>query len=136
MRGSSDETRFLGMRKDKLWTYLIVGILIVVLFIVLNYVIADYGSAKAAALKFLGLPGYLYPIIIGAIGLVVWYLGTKIETDWPEVVGAGLIAVAVGVGEIMIGWRKFAVGGMSIVPILLPVVTFLVFIGLGVARSK
>jgi hypothetical protein len=136
MKSLGDETRFLGMRKDKLWTYLIVGVVLIILFIVLNFVLKDYSAAKSGVHKFLNLPGYLYPLIIGAVGLVIWYLGTKIETDWPEVVGAGLIAIAVGVGEIMIGWRKFALGGMSIVPILLPVITFIVFIGLGVAKSK
>ena len=130
------ENRFLGMRKDKLWTFLIVGVLLLISFVVLNYVVSDYESAKSGVNKFLSLPGWLYPIIIGAVGLVIFWLGLKIEADWPEVVGAGLIAGAVGVGEVMIGWKKFAVGGMTIVPIAIPILVFLVFIIIGMLRSR
>lgn len=130
------ERRFLGMRKDKLWTFVIVGILLVVLFVVLNYTIGNYESAKAGVKKFLNLPGWLFPVIIGVVGLGIFWLGLKIETDWPEVLGAGLIAIAVGVAEIMIGWRKFAVGGLSIVPIVLPIAVFLILIVVGMAKSR
>jgi uncharacterized membrane protein YhdT len=131
-----DEQRFLGMRKDKLWTFLIVGILLVIGFVVANYTIGNYESAKSGVGKFLNLPGWVYPIIIGALGLVIFWMGLKIEADWPEVLGSGLIATAVGVGEIMIGWKKFALGGMSIVPIAIPVGVFLIFIVIGMLKSR
>lgn len=130
------EKRFLGMRKDKLWTFVIVGLLLVILFVVLNYTVGNYDSAKAGVKKFLSLPSWLFPIIIGVVGLGIFWLGLKIETDWPEVLGAGLIAVAVGLAEIMIGWRKFAVGDLSIVPIVLPIAVFLIFIVIGMAKSR
>lgn len=131
-----DEQRFLGMRKDKLWTFVIVGILLVVAFVVLNYTVGNYESAKSGIDKFLSLPGWVFPIIIGLVGLVVFWFGLKIEADWPEVMGSGLIAVATGVGEIMIGWKKFAVGGMTIVPIAIPVGVFLIFIVIGMLKSR
>jgi uncharacterized membrane protein YhdT len=130
------EQRFLGMRKDKLWTFLIVGILLVGGFVVANYVIGDYQSAKSGVSKFLSLPGWVFPIIIGLVGLIIFWLGLKMETDWPEVLGAGLIATATGVGEIMIGWQKFALGGMTIVPIAIPVGVFLIFIVIGMLKSR
>jgi len=131
-----DEQRFLGMRKDKLWTFVIVGILLVVAFVVLNYVIGNYESAKSGVNRFLSLPGWVFPIIIGAVGLVIFWFGLKIETDWPEILGSGLIAIATGVGEIMIGWKKFALGGMTIVPIAIPIGVFLIFIVIGMLKSR
>ena len=131
-----NEQRFLGMRKDKLWTFLIVGILLVISFVVLNFVIGNYESAKSGVHKFLNLPGWVFPIIIGLVGLIIFWLGLKIEADWPEVLGAGLIAAATGVGEIMIGWQKFALGGMTLVPIAIPVGVFLIFIVIGMLRSR
>ncbi len=131
-----DEQRFLGMRKDKLWTFVIVGILLVVSFVVLNYVIGNYESAKSGVGKFLSLPGWVFPIIIGLVGLVIFWLGLKIEADWPEVMGAGMLAVATGVGEIMIGWKKFALGGMTIIPIAIPIGVFLIFIVVGMLKSR
>lgn len=131
-----DEQRFLGMRKDKLWTFLIVGILLVVAFVVLNYTIGNYESAKSGVKSFLSLPGWVFPIVIGLVGLVIFWFGLKIEADWPEVLGSGLIAVATGVGEIMIGWKKFVVQDMTIVPIAIPVGVFFIFIVIGMLKSR
>ncbi|MFH2006520.1 MAG: hypothetical protein ABI333_08045 [bacterium] len=136
MGRNSDEQRFLGMRKDKLWTFVIVGILLVISFVVLNYTVGNYESAKSGIGKFLSLPGWVYPIIVGGVGLVIFWLGLKVEADWPEVLGSGLIAVAVAVAEVMIGWKKFALGGMSIVPIAIPVGVFLIFIVIGMLKSR
>ena len=130
------DNQFLGMRKDKLWTFVIMAVLLVIGFVVINFVVQDYDAAKKGVGKFLSLPGWLYPIIIGGVGLVVFWLGLKIEADWPEVFGAGLIAIAAGVGEVMIGWKKFAVGGMGIVPILIPIGVFFLFIIIGMLRSR
>ncbi len=136
MGSKNYEQRFLGMRKDKLWTFVIVGILLVGTFVALNYTIGNYESAKSGINKFLSLPGWVFPIIIGLVGLVVFWLGLKIEADWPEVLGAGLIALATGVGEIMIGWKKFAVNDMTIIPIAIPIGVFLIFIVIGMLRSR
>jgi len=90
------EQRFLGMAKDKLWTFLIVGILLVGTFVALNYTIGNYESAKSGVSKFLSLPGWVFPIIIGGMGLVIFWLGLKVEADWPEVLGAGRSCIDVG----------------------------------------
>ncbi|MDY0002847.1 MAG: hypothetical protein RBU30_16230 [Polyangia bacterium] len=122
--------------RAKRWTYLIVLVLLFGSFIVLNYVIGDYDSAKSGVKKFLSLPGWLYPIIVGALGLIIFWFGTKIEADWPEVLGAGLISIAVAVGEIMIGWEKFALGGLSIMPVLIPIGVFLIFLVVGMLKTR
>lgn len=131
-----DEQRFLGMRKDKLWTFLIVGFLLVGAFVAANYTIGNYASAKSGVKEFLSLPGWVFPIIIGLLGLVIFWFGLKMEADWPEIMGAGMIAIATGVGEIMIGWKKFALGGMTIVPVAIPIGVFLIFIVIGMLRSR
>jgi len=122
--------------RAKRWTYLIVGLLLFVLFVVVNYTIGNYESAKSGVHKFLSLPGWLYPIIMGVVGLVIFWFGTKIEADWPEVLGAGLISAAVAVAEIMIGWNKFMLGGMSIMPIAIPIGVFLIFIVVGMLKTR
>ena len=122
--------------RAKRWTYLIVGVLLFVLFVVLNYVIGNYEAAKGGVQKFLSLPGWLYPIIVAGVGFVIFWFGTKIEADWPEVVGSGLISIAVAVAEVMIGWKKFALGGMSIMPILIPIGVFLVFLVVGMLKTR
>lgn len=122
--------------RAKRWTYLIVLVLLFGLFIVLNYVIGDYASAKSGVQKFLSLPGWLYPIILGGLGLIIFWFGTKIEADWPEVLGAGLISISVAVAEIMIGWDKFALGGLSIMPVLIPIGVFLIFLVVGMLKTR
>jgi hypothetical protein len=122
--------------RAKRWTYLIVLGLLVVLFLVLNYAIGDYESAKSGVKKFLSLPGWLYPIILGGAGLVIFWFGTKIEADWPEVLGAGMISIAVAVAEIMIGWQRFALGGLSIMPVLIPIGVFLIFLVVGMLKTR
>lgn len=122
--------------RAKRWNYLIGLVVLFVLFVVLYFVVGNYDAAKSGVQKFLGLPGWVYPIIVGALGLIIFWFGTKIEADWPEVVGAGLISTAVGVGEIMIGWQKFAFGGLSIMPILIPIGVFLIFLVIGMLKTR
>lgn len=122
--------------RAKRWTYLIVGVLLFLLFVILNYAVGNWEDAKKAIQGFLGLPGWLYPIIVAGVGLLIFWFGTKIEADWPEVVGAGMISLAVAVGEIMIGWTKFALGGMSIMPILIPIAVFLIFLVVGMLKTR
>jgi len=136
MGRQNGEQRFLGMRKDRLWTFLIVGILLLITFVALNYVIGNYAAAKSGVNTFLSLPAWVFPIVIGGLGLVIFWFGLKVETDWPEILGAGLIAIATGVGEIMIGWKKFAFSDMTIVPIAIPIGVFLIFIVIGMLKSR
>ena len=130
------DKRYFGIPVGKMWNYMIAGAAVLILLVVLNFAIGDPDKARSGVQKFLNLPGWAYPSILAALGLVIWYIGIMIEPDWPEAVGAGLIAVAVGVAEIMIGWRRFALGGLSIVPVVLPILVFLVFLGLGARKSR
>jgi hypothetical protein len=92
--------------------------------------------AKNGVKTFLGMPAWAFPVVTGVVGVLVYWLGLKIETDWPEAIGAFLIAGSVCTAEIMIGWQKFALGGMAVVPYIIPFVVFLVLLMIGMTRSK
>lgn len=130
------EREFLGSTRSKVWTYLILFGVLVVGVLVANFVFSNPELAKNGVDKFLGLPGWAFPAITTTVGAVVFWLGLKVETDWPEALGATMIAGSVAAGEIMIGWNKFQLGGLVVLPYLLPVVVFVVLLGVGMVRSK
>jgi cytochrome c oxidase subunit IV len=84
----------------------------------------------------MGLPGWAFPTILAAIGLLVFMLGLKLETDWPEGLGALMVSGGLAWGEFMLGWEKFQLGGMIVVPYVLPVLVFLVLMGWSMVASK
>lgn len=129
------ESRFMANIRNKLWSILIVGVVLVLAFVLLRYVIMSPDKAKAGYDTIVGLPGWLTPIIMIFIGAGLFWLGLKIRNDWPEVLGAGLIAGAVGVMELKIGWQKFAIGS-SFTPILIPAAVFIVLIIFSQIRSR
>jgi len=130
------ENQYLGGGKAKLWTYIILLLALVVGVVVFNFAIKNPDLAKGGVDSFLGLPGFVFPIIAGLVGLLVFWLGLKIESDWPEALGALLIAGSVGAAEVMIGWDTFAFGGMAVVPYVLPIAVFLVLLAIGMAKSR
>ena len=66
----------------------------------------------------------------------MFFGGLKIEADWPEALGALMIASAVLTGEIMIGLDKFALGGIAFLPYFIPLAVFVVLFGVGMVKSK
>jgi hypothetical protein len=130
------ETQYLGGRKAKIWTYLILFGLLVVGLVVANVVWKDPKLAKAGLDKFLGLPSWMFPLIGGAVGLLIFWLGLKVETDWPEALGALIMSGSLVAGEKLIGWNHFALGGLSVIPYVLPVLLFLVLLAIGMVKSR
>ena len=130
------EKEFLGGKKSKMQTYLILGVLLVIAVVVGNLAFNNPDAAKNGVSKFLGLPGWAFPIIMLVIGAVVFWLGTKLETDWPEAIGALLIAGAVFIGEIMVGWNTFAPGGIFVLPYIIPIAVFFILLFYGLQKSK
>src|SRR5262245_28276466 len=110
------EREFMGGKKSKLWTYLILMMLLVVGAIVFNLVFNNPTMAKEGIKSFLGLPGWALAAITFVIGALIFWAGLKVETDWPEAVGAFLIAASILAFEVFIGWNRFAVGGVFLVP--------------------
>lgn len=131
----AEEKEFLGTGKGRMWTYLIMLGLLVVGALVANLVFSNPGAAKHGVKTFLGLPSYALVAVTFLVGTIVFWLGLKMETDWPEAIGAFMIAGSVAALEIIIGWNSFQVGGLFVVPYLIPVAVFLVLLVYGVKKS-
>ncbi len=130
------EREYLGGKRSKVWTYMILFGVLIVAVIVANFALSNPDLAKNGVDKFLGLPGWAFPAIAALVGIGVFWLGLKVETDWPEALGALLVAGSVAAGEIMIGWAKFQLGGISVLPYAIPAVIFLVLLGIGMVKSR
>ncbi len=130
------ETEFMGGRKAKIWTYLILGLVLVTGILIFNFALSNPDLAKSGVKSIAGLPGWAFSLVAFILGVLVFWMGLKLETDWPEALGALLIAGSVASAEVMIGWNKLAVGGIWAIPIVIPVVTFVVLLMVGMAKSK
>lgn len=130
------EKEFMGGKKAKMWTYVILAAVLLIGLVIANFAWENPEQATSALDGFLGLPGWAIAGITAALGAVVFVLGLKIEADWPEALGAMMIAGAVMAGEVMIGLDKFAVGGMTVLPYVIPLMVFLVLFGLSMVKSK
>lgn len=130
------ENEYMGGKKAKLWTYIILLLLLVVGVVVFNLVIKKPELARTGIDSFLGLPGFVFPILAGVVGFIIFWLGLKIESDWPEALGALLIGGAVAAAEVMVGWNHFAFGGLAVIPWVLPIAVFLILLAIGMAKSR
>ncbi len=130
------ENEYMGGKKAKLWTYIILLGVLILGVVIVNFAWKNPKLAESGIESFLGLPSWLFPIITAILGLIVFWLGLKIESDWPEALGALLIAGSVAAGEIMIGWNTFALGGLMVVPYVIPIVTFLILLAIGMNKSR
>lgn len=129
------EKEFLGTGKGRMWTYLIMLVLLVVGALVANLVLSNQAAAKHGVTTFVGLPSWALTLVMFLVGAVVFWVGLKMETDWPEAIGGFLIAGSVAATEIIIGWNHFQLGGLFVVPYLLPVLVFLVLLIYGMKKS-
>lgn len=131
----AEEREFMGGKKSKLWTYLILMMLLVVGAIVFNLTYNDPAMMKNGIKTFFGLPGWALAAIAFVAGALIFWGGLKVETDWPEAIGAFLIAASVAAFEIIIGWNRFAVGGIFVLPYILPLAVFGVLLMVGMKKS-
>lgn len=128
------ERQFLGGQKSKMWTYLILMVVLIAIVLVVNLVWKDPATAKAGFKQFLGLPSWALATIAFLAGSLIFWVGLKIETDWPEAVGAFLISGSVAAFELIIGWSRFELG-LVVVPYLIPLFVFAVLLMYGMKRS-
>lgn len=126
----------MGTGRAKVWTYLIVAVVLVAGVVVANFAISNPEMANKGVDAFMGMPPWGFPAVAAAVGLLIYLLGLKLETDWPEALGALLVAGAIASGEILLGWKRFELGGMIVVPYLIPVVAFVALMGYSVVRSR
>lgn len=132
---SKVDGEFMGGKASKMWTYLILMALLVIAVIVFNVVFNDPSRAKNGIKSFLGMPGWALAAVTFVVGAIIFWLGLKVETDWPEAIGAFLIAASVAAFEVIVGWKRFDVGGLFVLPYILPVAVFVVLLMVGMKKS-
>lgn len=130
------EKEFMGGKKAKMWTYLILAAALLIGLVIANFAWENPDDATKALDGFLGLPGWAIAGITAVIGAAVFGLGLKIEADWPEALGAMMIGGAVMAGEVMVGLDTFAFGGITVLPYVIPLMVFLVLFGVSMVKSK
>jgi hypothetical protein len=135
MREEQAEHSFLGKHKDKMWTYLILMILLIAIVLVINLVWQNPARASAGIKHFLGLPAWALAAIAFVVGALVFWGGLKVEADWPEALGAFLISGAIAWFELIVGWNRFDLGGMVVLPYLIPLVVFVLLLMYGMRNS-
>lgn len=122
--------------KSRMWTYLFVGFALVVAVLAGNFFLTKPELAERGVEAFLGLPAWAYPVLGAVIGAIVFWIGLKVEADWPEALGAFLVAGSVAAFEFLLGWKRFEVGGLAAVPYVIPFLVFLSMMVVGTARSR
>jgi hypothetical protein len=130
------EKEYMGGKKARMWTYVILAGVLLIALIVANFAWENPQQATAALDGFLGLPGWGIAGITAAIGAGVFFLGLKIEADWPEALGALMIAGSIMAIEVMIGLDSFQPGGLTVLPYVIPLLVFVVLFGVGMVKSK
>src|SRR5262245_2654642 len=129
------EREFMGGQKSKMWTYLILMVVLVAIVILINVVWKNPTAASEGFKSFLGLPSWALATVTFLVGALVFWLGLKIETDWPEAMGAFLIAGSVAWFEFIAGWSKFEIGGLFVVPYVIPLAVGALLLMYGLRKS-
>ena len=129
------EREFMGKGRSKIWTYLILMVLLITIAIVVNLVWLDPSRASAGMKSFMGLPAWALATVTFLAGSIFFWLGLKMETDWPEAIGAFLISGAIVWFELIIGWNRVALGGIVVIPYVLPIVVFVSLLMYGMKKS-
>lgn len=128
------ERDFMGKGRSRIWTYLILMVLLVTIVVVINLVWKNPTAASHGMTTFLGLPSWALATVMLLGGALVFWLGLKVETDWPEALGGFLIAAAVAWFELILGWTHFELG-LVVVPYVIPVAVFAVLLMIGMKKS-
>jgi hypothetical protein len=128
--------RAMNQRRMKSFNYLLFGLLLVVTVLVSNFALVNPEVAERGIAAFLGLPRWAFPTLALTIGMVVFAVGLQSRADWPEALGAFLIAGSVMGAELIFGLDHFAWFGLAAVPYILPFTTFLVLLMIGLAKSR
>ena len=122
--------------KGKMWTYLIFMAVLIGVAVLINVVWKHPTEAEDTFKRFLGLPASVLATIMFFAGALIFWLGLKIEPDWPEAIGALLVAGAVAWFELIVGWTKFDFGGLVVIPYLIPLVVFVLMFMYAARASK
>lgn len=130
------EREFMGGQKSKMWTYLILMGLLIGIVVLVNVAWKDPTTMKHGFKSFLGLPSWALATVSFLVGAIVYWVGLKIETDWPEAIGAFFISGSVVAFELMLGWSKLELGGLFVVPYLIPLAVFVLLLMYAMKKSQ
>jgi len=130
------EHEYMGGPKARLWSYLIMMAVLVVAAVGVNFAIKNPDLAEKGIESFLGMPSWAFPVLGILLGALVYWAGLKIETDWPEAFGALLIAGSIAGLELLVGWNRFALGGLIVIPYAIPALVFVVLMMNGMMKSR
>lgn len=129
------EREFMGKGRSKVWTYLIMMVVLVAIVVVINLTWKNPDTMSSGVKSFFGLPSWALATVTFLAGAIIFWLGLKMETDWPEAIGAFLISGAIVWFEFIVGWNRFALGGLVVIPYVIPIVTFVLLLVYGMRRS-
>ena len=129
------EREFMGGQKSRMWTYLILMVVLIGLVILFNVAWKDPALMRDGFKHFMGLPAWALATVTFVAGAIIFWIGLKIETDWPEAIGAFLISASVVAFELMLGWNKLQLGGLFVVPYIIPLVVFVLLLMYGMKKS-
>lgn len=122
--------------KGRKWTYLIVGIGLVLAAVVVNFAINNPELAEKGIDTIAGLPSWAFPAGAAGLGLLLFYIGLKLEADWPEYLGAALVAGSIVGAELLLGWANFEFGGIVVIPYAIPALVLIVMLMISTAKTK
>ena len=122
--------------KSQRWSWLLLGVVLILIVIAANFAVTNPQLAEEGVEVFLGLPPWAFPAIVAAVGALIFWFGLKIESDWPEAIGALMIAGAIAGAEVLIGWHTFELGGLVALPYALPVLAFVILLMIGLAKTR
>ncbi|MEZ4379799.1 MAG: hypothetical protein R3A79_00505 [Nannocystaceae bacterium] len=123
-------------QKSRMWSWLLLGLLLLVIILAANFAVSNPALAEQGVDAFLGLPPWAFPTIVGVLGLLIFWFGLKVESDWPEAIGGLMVAASVAGGEVLIGWSHFELAGLVALPYVLPLAVFIVMLMIGLAKSR
>lgn len=123
-------------KRGRMWTYLIVGIVLVLGAVLGNFAMNNPDLAKNGIETIAGLPSWAFPTVAAVLGGILFWVGLKIETDWPEYLGAAMVAGAIVAGEVLLGWSNFELGGIAAIPYAIPALVLIVMLMIGNAKSR
>lgn len=128
------EKAYMGKSRARVWTYTILAVVVLGGAIVANAAFSNPDVAKHGIESFLGLPGWVLAAVTFVVGALIFWLGLKVETDWPEFVGAFLIAASITAIEFIVGWTRFELG-LVVLPYVIPLAVFVVLLMIGMKKS-
>lgn len=122
--------------KGRKWTYLIVGTMLVLGAVALNFAINNPEMTEKGIATIAGLPAWAFPTISAVVGALVFYIGLKLEADWPEYLGATMIAGSILGAEVLLGWKTFEFGGIVVIPYAIPLLVLMILLMVSNAKTK